>query len=57
MGRTRGSDRTEDDAERGRMLWEEANSCMFSLPHCLYISALCMLAFVGVVLLEHAFIQ
>lgn len=36
MGRTRGRDRTEDDAEKGRMLWEEANSCMFSLPHCLY---------------------
>lgn len=28
--------KTEDDAEKGRMLWEESNSCMFSLPHCLY---------------------
>ncbi len=27
---------TEDDAEKGGMLWEEANSCMFLLPHCLY---------------------
>lgn len=30
---------TEDDAEKGGMLWEEANSCMFLLPH---VSEVCV---------------
>lgn len=31
----------EDDAEKGGMLWEEANSCMFSLPHCPHQKSQC----------------